>query len=124
MFEKCPCGVGASYLGCCAPLHLGQREAETPEQLMRARYSAFVRGDAAYLMRSWAPETRPPALGDLNDREWLGLAIEGDGLDAPDQGWVRFTARYRAGGKKGALRETSRFRREGGRWLYVEGAIA
>ena len=47
MFEKCPCGAGASYLTCCAPLHLGQRAAASPEQLMRSRYSAFARRDAA-----------------------------------------------------------------------------
>lgn len=121
MFEKCPCGVGASYLTCCAPLHLGQRAAATPEALMRARYSAFAKGDAAYLLRTWAPETRPTALGDLWDRAWIGLTIEEHGLDGPDAAFVRFTARYRIGGRKGALRERSRFRREDGAWLYVDG---
>lgn len=123
MFEKCPCGAGASYLVCCAPLHLGQRAAETPEQLMRSRYSAFVRGDAAYLLRSWAPETRPAALGDLGGRRWLGLTVEASGYEGADRGWVRFAARFTEGGREGALRETSRFRREDGRWLYVDGAI-
>ncbi len=121
MFEKCPCGVGASYLACCAPLHLGQRAAETPEQLMRSRYSAFARGDAAYLLRTWAPETRPVDLGDLGRREWTGLDIHEHGLDGPDDGFVRFTARYRQGDRKSALRERSRFRREAGAWVYVDG---
>ena len=121
MFEKCPCGVGASYLQCCAPLHLGQRPARSPEELMRSRYSAFVKQDAAYLLRSWALETRPAGLGDLGGREWLGLTIEEHGLDGPDAGFVRFTARWREPGGKGALRERSRFRREGEGWVYVSG---
>ena len=123
MFEKCPCGVGASYLSCCAPLHLGQRLAETPEQLMRSRYSAFARRDAAYLLKTWSPRTRPASLDDLGGREWLGLSID----DAPppqgDAGQVRFTARFREGGRTGELRETSRFERVGGAWLYLDGTI-
>ena len=27
---------------------------------MRSRYSAFVREDAAYLLVTWHPDTRPP----------------------------------------------------------------
>lgn len=123
MFEPCPCGVGATYVSCCAPLHLGRRRAETPEELMRARYSAFARRDAAFLRSSWAPETRPAVLGDLAGRAWLGLTVEAHGLDGPDAGFVQFTARYREGGRERALKERSRFRREGGVWLYVDGAV-
>lgn len=123
MFEICPCGAGGSYLQCCAPLHLGQRPAQTPEELMRSRYSAFVKQDAAYLLRSWALETRPTGLGDLGGREWLGLTIEEQGLDGAEAGFVRFSARYREGGKKGVLRERSRFRREDAGWVYVSGEV-
>lgn len=122
MFEQCPCGAGASYLACCAPLHLGRREADTPEELMRSRYCAFAKRDATHLRRTWAPETRPLSLGDLGDRDWTRLTIEAHGLDAPDRGFVRFTARFREGGRDGALRELSRFERRDGRWLYVGGA--
>ena len=119
MFEKCPCGAGASYLTCCAPLHLGQRAAASPEQLMRSRYSAFARRDAAYLLTSWAPETRPPGVGDLSGQEWLGLTVH----DAPppegDVGFVEFSAKLREGGRNATIRERSRFRREDGRWFYV-----
>ena len=121
MFEECPCGVGGSYLQCCAPLHLGQRLAQTPEELMRSRYSAFAKGDAAYLLKSWAPETRPLGLGDLGGREWIGLTIEVHGLEGADEGFVRFVARYRENGKESLMRERSRFRREGAAWLYVDG---
>ena len=123
MFEKCPCGVGASYLSCCAQLHHGQREAETPEQLMRARYSAYARSDAAYLLKTWSLETRPADLGDLGDRQWLGLILE----DAPppegDEGIVQFTARFKQGGSEASFRERSHFRKSSGRWFYVRGEI-
>ena len=121
MFESCPCGAGETYLRCCGPQHLGMRSAESPETLMRARYSAFAKRDAAFLLKSWAPETRPLDLGDLSDREWLGLTIKESGLSGPDAGYVRFAARYREGGRKGVLKERSRFRRENGLWMYVDG---
>ena len=120
MFEKCPCGSGASYLACCAPLHLGQRVAASPEELMRSRYSAFSRRDTAYLIATWAPETRPPAIGDLSGQEWLELTVH----DAPppkgDEGYVTFSARLRERGREAVIRERSLFRKEDGRWLYVK----
>ena len=40
-----------------------------------------------------------------------------------DRAEVEFVARYRVGGRAVRLHETSRFVREGGRWLYVDGDI-
>lgn len=90
---------------------------------MRSRYAAFVRGDAEYLLRSWAPETRPPSIGDLSRQEWLGLTIENAPPSDGDTGRVRFSARLRENGRTGTIRENSRFRRENGHWLYVDGDI-
>lgn len=42
--EACPCGSGQSYKACCRPFHDGTATPETPELLMRARYSAYARG--------------------------------------------------------------------------------
>ena len=60
--RRCPCGTGLPYDECCGPLHAGATPAATAEQLMRSRYSAFAVGDAAYLLATWHPSTRPPAL--------------------------------------------------------------
>jgi SEC-C motif-containing protein len=115
----CPCGglpPGTPYDACCAPLHRQERYAETPEHLMRSRYSAFALHDADHLFRTWHPRTRPddvtaPVL------HWTGLEI----VDAPepvaDRAEVEFVASY-AGGR---LHERSRFERRRGRWLYVDG---
>src|SRR5690349_16671918 len=48
----CPCASGRAYGDCCAPLHRGAREAETPTDLMRSRFAAFAVGDAEYLWRT------------------------------------------------------------------------
>ncbi|MEB4613424.1 YchJ family metal-binding protein, partial [Leucobacter sp. M11] len=48
--ERCPCGSGSPFAGCCAPLLSGERQAQSAEQLMRSRFTAFAVGDAEYLM--------------------------------------------------------------------------
>lgn len=119
----CPCGSGRVYGDCCGPVIDGSRPAETPEALMRSRYSAFVRADADYLLASWHPRTRPAAL-DLHDQpQWRRLDVLGSGQSADGSGgWVEFAAHYRGPAGAGCLRERSRFVREQGLWRYLDGA--
>jgi SEC-C motif domain protein len=90
---------------------------------MRARYTAFVRGDEGYLLRSWHPDTRPPA-ADVRGPRWTGLHIVSTTAGGPgdETGVVDFEAHYEIDGRPQVLRERSRFRRVDGRWVYV-GAI-
>ncbi|MET0725475.1 MAG: YchJ family metal-binding protein, partial [Leifsonia sp.] len=52
--DRCPCLSGEAYGSCCGRFHAGA-VAPTAVQLMRSRYSAFVVGDAAYLLDTWHP---------------------------------------------------------------------
>ncbi|MEM9726533.1 MAG: YchJ family metal-binding protein [Pseudomonadota bacterium] len=122
MFEQCPCGGGATYLACCARLHAGQKTAETPEELMRARYSAYAKGRAAFILESWSPRTRPARLDALDAQKWIGLTVHSAPPPRGDRGEVRFSARYLAGGEEGRLDEHGLFERQAGRWFYV-GAV-
>ncbi len=89
---------------------------------MRSRYTAYVRRDAPYLLRTWHPSTAPDSV-DVDDAVWLGLevlACEAGGAEDA-RGAVTFVARYqRPDGSLEELRETSRFVRERGEWLYVD----
>lgn len=89
---------------------------------MRSRYTAFVRGDAAYLLRTWHPDTRPPQLHlDQDPRpKWLGLKVIAASDDPPE---VEFVARYRVGGRAQRLHERSRFVWRQGQWWYYDGVI-
>lgn len=121
----CPCGRGRPYGQCCGPLHAGAPAADA-EALMRSRYCAYVLGDAAYVLASWHPDTRPETL-DLEDTastRWLGLDVKRHTpLDA-EHATVEFVARYRVGGGPAfRLHEISRFVREDGRWYYVDGIL-
>jgi SEC-C motif-containing protein len=122
VFEPCDCGSGKTYLACCGRLHAGS-PAVSAEELMRARYTAYSRRDAFYLLKSWAPETRPLSLDLDPAQEWTGLRIERHETTGPDAAIVRFTAAWRNGKRKGRLVETSRFRREGAGWVYIDGTV-
>lgn len=88
---------------------------------MRSRYCAFSRGNTAYLQKSWATETRPLIL-DLDPAQvGTGLTIDRHEVTGPDTASVRFTATWRNGTHTGRVRETSRFRREGADWVYIDG---
>lgn len=71
----CPCGSGRAYAACCEPLHRGT-PAASAEALMRSRYSAYVRGDRDYLLRSWHASTRPAQLDPDAATRWLGLTVK------------------------------------------------
>ncbi len=122
----CPCGKGESFDNCCGGILAGKRKASTAEQLMRARYSAFVCRDADYLLATLAPEKAGGFDPDQirSDRcVWTGLEIiatdKGGILD--QNGIVEFVARFRDRCTDHVLHEISRFERRNGNWLYIDG---
>lgn len=123
--ERCPCGSGRDYVACCGPYIEAGRLPETAEQLMRSRYTAYTLAKQDYLHKTWHPSTRPADLGvAVTDAvKWLGLQIKGTraGAAGDTEGMVEFVARYKINGKAERLHEASRFVREGGQWLYVDG---
>ncbi|SDD40090.1 YchJ family protein [Rhodococcus tukisamuensis] len=119
---RCPCLSGETYGGCCGRFHGGQADAPTAEQLMRSRYAAFAVGDAAYLLRTWHPSTRPRRLDLDPDQRWTRLDVlgtSGGGL-LDTEGAVEFVAHYVVEGHRDSLREHSRFVRVDGRWSYLD----
>lgn len=88
---------------------------------MRARYSAFARGERGYLESTWHSATRPTDVRVDPTRAWTRLEVVGataGGL-LDQEGTVSFEAHSRRGGRDDVLREVSRFVREDGRWVYV-----
>lgn len=91
---------------------------------MRSRYSAFVLDVDEHLWRTWHPRTRPE-LVDTRGPQWTGLhVLRASGGDGEDEGTVEFEATYLDHGVPGVHRELSRFRRRGGRWMYVDGSVS
>lgn len=120
---SCPCGSGGSFNACCAPLIRRQAEPETAEALMRSRYSAFVKSNAAYIVYSWLPATVPDNLGDLPREGWDPLEIvatEGGGSH-DETGTVEFRTGYIHADHSHPMHELGRFVRHEGRWVYEGG---
>ncbi|MEU8586325.1 YchJ family metal-binding protein [Streptomyces sp. NPDC048664] len=117
--RSCPCGLPEAYEKCCGRFHTGAAAAPTAEALMRSRYSAFVRQDTGYLLRTWHPRTRPARLELDPGTRWSGLEVleTSDGSAFHTRGTVTFHASYRGG----SLLERSRFERVDGAWVYVDG---
>ncbi|WP_045738377.1 YchJ family metal-binding protein [Xanthomonas sp. MUS 060] len=118
--DPCPCGRSREYAQCCVPYHAGAA-APDAESLMRARYSAYVRGDADYLRASWHPSTRPAQV-EIDPRTvWLGLTVQRVVNIAEERAEVVFLARYRIGGGSAVrMIEHSRFVSEDGCWYYLD----
>ena len=88
---------------------------------MRSRYSAYAQGLIDYLLATWHPSTAPGELV-LSPVKWLGLEVL-QVQAAGDAGVVEFVARYCDAGRGVRLHEISRFVREDGRWLYIDGQM-
>lgn len=120
--QECPCGSGARYDDCCGQWHVGAEPAPDAAALMRSRYSAFVLDQLDYLLATWHPSTRPASLEpNPPGLQWLGLEVRRHAQADADHAIVEFVARNRLNGRASRLHETSRFVREAGRWLYVDG---
>jgi SEC-C motif-containing protein len=126
MINHCPCGPGRVYLECCGKYLEGNLFAETPEALMRSRYTAFVNNRLDYIERTMAG----PALLRYQEQgtksasvQWCGLEVLQALYDSlnPTIGTVEFIARYRANGVDGFMREKSQFQFENQQWFYVDG---
>lgn len=125
LMQACPCGSSNPYAHCCRPYIRGEEGAPTAEALMRSRYTAYVRRDSNYLLKTWHPRTRPEFL-ELGGTTWLGLeilaAINGQAADA--SGTVTFAAHFQTGdGQTVTMRELSRFETLDEAWLYVTGDV-
>lgn len=125
----CPCGSEKEYSQCCQPLHKGLSKAQTAEQLMRARYSAFVKGEIDFLYQTLAPESRQDydakATKDWSSSvKWKGLKIikTEDGTASDKKGVVEFVATYEKEKQGLDHHEISQFRKdEQGTWFFVDG---
>jgi len=72
----CPCGSDKTFNDCCGKFINENQLPDSPEQLMRSRYSAYVLKNEDYLLKSWHTSTRPDSL-DLKDdsTQWMKLKI-------------------------------------------------
>ena len=123
---QCYCASDKDFLACCAPFIKGEAIPQTPEQLMRSRYSAFVLKDIDYIEKTMKGKALQKA--DLSQTQlwleqvsWKNLTILNSEIKTPDRGIVHFIADYEENGLPVKLEEVSEFKKINGKWYYVKG---
>ncbi len=123
---KCPCCSKLDYESCCGLYHTGNQTPQTPEALMRSRYSAYALANIDYIQKTM--QGKP--LENFNEMDarswakrvkWLKLNIINTKNTSSEQGYVEFVASFIEHGQHRSFHEISEFRLIDGRWFYVDG---
>jgi SEC-C motif-containing protein len=128
---NCYCCSNRKYEDCCAPFLRGAAKPSTAEALMRSRYSAYACAEVEYLLRSTHPSTRRAYDAESIERwakasRWQKLEIvsTAGGASADKEGTVEFKAHYMdENGQSKIHHEKSNFRKELGKWFFVDGRV-
>ena len=119
--ELCPCKSGRSYGDCCGPVISGERKAASPEEVMRARYSAYVTESVDYLKAS-STRAAQEEFDENASRAWCRAATwHGLEIIRAEGDEVEFRATYTANGEFCNHHELSKFVREDGEWKFADG---
>jgi SEC-C motif-containing protein len=122
--QFCPCGSKLEYINCCQSFIEGKLLPQTPEQLMRSRYTAYSLANIDYIQETMFGD----ALQDFDavdakewaqSIKWLKLEVIRSSMSAEDKGLVEFIAYYRYQNKKHQLHEVSQFELINQRWYYT-----
>lgn len=125
---KCNCDSNKDYQYCCGPYILGTKLPDSPEQLMRSRYTAYSSGNIGYIANSMCGK----ALHGFNMQEakdwaksvsWLRLEVLSVKLASKAKGFVEFKAYFIDNLQHCVLHENSEFQLIKGQWFYVDGVI-
>ncbi len=120
--QPCPCGSGKTFGDCCDAIHSGRRPAATAEELMRARFTAHVVHDFAFLHRTYRPTAHQPFVEETvaPTMQWTRLVIHSHEPGRnPDTAYVDFSAYGTEAGAEHVLHEKAEFIREAGGWIYT-----
>ena len=129
--DLCPCGSGMAYADCCEGIIRGTAKAATAEQLMRARYTAYVKHEIDFIINTCesgediAKIDRKATEDWSRNSVWHGLKIlrTEKGGEGDDEGVVEFEAEYTSKRMKDTHHEVATFKRVAGEWLYSQGAV-
>ena len=126
--EVCPCGSKLEYSDCCEPFIKGEKEVSTAEELIRSRYSAYVKKEIDYIADTVHPEhrqddSRKTIKEWAESTQWHKLEIiecsQGGSEDI--EGTVEFVADYTEKGKKKKHHELALFKKQEDKWYFFDG---
>lgn len=123
--ENCPCGLEKSYSECCEPIVKGERKAETAEELMRSRYSAYAKTETDYIVSTIVKNKQGEQ--DKNSiRKWsksstwkkLEIVNTEKGGAGDEEGYVEFIAHYITDGDRQVHHEIAHFLKQDDNWYF------
>jgi SEC-C motif-containing protein len=139
--NKCFCGSNKNFSSCCHPFINRDDFPQTPEKLMRSRFSAYVSGNSEYIYDTYAKSSQTSqSINDINEWgnacSWLALQIHPTSMncnigDDTTEQFVEFSAFYISDDILYELRENSRFmlediqinNKKNMQWRYIDGDI-
>ncbi len=120
----CPCGSNSVYTECCQPTHQSSK-ANTPEQLMRARYCAHCLKLTDFIINTYHSSCQADSFREeieaSTNSNWLNLQILNAPIADENEGFVEFKATFVEHGQQSVLHEKSRFVIENNSWRYIDG---
>jgi SEC-C motif-containing protein len=125
--ELCPCNSGLSYASCCERFISGKEAAAIAEQLMRSRYTAYVKVNVPYIVQTILPQQRK-SIDEKEIRNWAEktewqrleiLKTEKGGAE-DSEGTVEFIAHYKEHDLASRHHEIGKFKKYNNAWYYED----
>lgn len=123
--QLCPCGSNNNYLECCGRFIENNELPNTPEKLMRSRYTAFTLANIDYIAATMSGNAMhdfdlASAYNFATGVKWVSLKVIDSGLNSDTIGFVKFQAKYKVNGKMEKLNEHSLFEKIENKWYYTD----
>jgi SEC-C motif-containing protein len=119
--DPCSCGSSMTFSNCCEPIILSISFATTPDQLMRARFTAYVCKALDFLKSTDLPTAKLRYDDDWSKTTpWTKLIIHGVSHRTADEAQIDFTAYHVGQNGELAHHELCELRRINNRWLYYK----
>ncbi len=113
-YDVCPCDSQKSYLSCCEPFITSKQNPETPEALMRSRYTAYTMANIDYIKETM----RDNSLIGFQEMDakrwakrvnWIKLNVLKSVIENASMGYVVFEASFVGGSRLKSIHEKSAF---------------
>lgn len=120
--SNCPCGAGLEFSNCCQLLLTGKKQASTPLELMRSRYTAHVCKNMDYILQTMQGRALKLFDKESTQAEWFDKCVwqKLEIIEAKND-TVEFKAHYTFEEQPQVLHERSKFEKLNNRWYFVSG---
>ncbi len=128
VIDLCSCDSQKLFSVCCEPIINRASSAEAAVDLMRARYTAFVKQEIDFIMNSVSPSRKKDidrkGIEDWSRKtKWAGLEILSTEKGGPEDstGQVEFIAKFIEDGEEKKHHELATFVKVNGIWYFDDG---